>query len=1258
TPAAGTGVAPFVYTIVSGTTVNATGASSGIFTGLLPGSYVFEVKDANGCTKQASIQIAPVAPIVATASKISDVACFGGTTGSIRYNVSGFASTYSYTVNGGPVVMGQTASTFTLPNLGQDTYAVVFTDDTTTCAASTSIIITAPASSVSASLFSNVNANCKIPYSVVTINAAGGTPNYKYAFVEDGNIPNVSDYVSSNIANLDPTVSADWDVWVKDANGCTIVMPINVHIVKDATPSISLSVANQCLASGSAFEIIASATLGVLPYTYTINTGVAPSPANKFTVAPGTYAVTVTDKNGCTDTTSITVNDVLTATAVMTKDLDCTGTPDATIKVTVIGGKGPFTYKTSIDGAAYATVVPVTGNSFTYTAPAAITAHTYQFEITDANSCTKVSNIITVNPVVYPVISAVVETQSIKCNGDNAGIIRVDIDATKGVGPFTFSIDGITYQSSNVFTGLIAGTYTVNVKDSKGCINVVPAGITIAEPTLMVIEKTIVPIQCNSGSGISKGSIIINKITDGVSAAGGTGGTAPYTYYVTGINGYNKFEPNNPGISSVTFNVVDFGLYQIRVVDANGCSVIEKDVLVASPPNSLGIIINPTVTCATGGSAVVKITSTFAGSGPFHFNKYTGPGQVWTADGTLGWQGETAAKETLFTNLLPGVTYTFIVYDENTKCYYYETAAIPVPSNTSLVTNNIVPKNITCTGSNDGNVSFDVVNSNAGSIDYTYEIFEAFTNISKYVSGTFSVGGLSTVNIPNIPINLGVGSYYVYVKETSGGNSGCGKASANFNIKESPKILNIAASVIKNENCDNKGTINALAKDGTAPYLYIISNSATAPGLTDPWVTSSTFNNLVAGSYYVHVKDAYNCIQTSTVVDLIKDPSPKIALTVVNKCVAEGNFGIDVSPVATGLDTGLGTGALSISVDGSTFVSIAGLSHTVTGLNSGSHTIKIKDANGCIDSKTIIIDAPLVATPAITSLPTCTDNDGVITMSGTGGTGIYSYSISPAVGTVSGNVISGLPAGTYTVTMTDNATPANCSTTASVTLSVPTPVTFTTTTTPALCVGEASGSITVVLDAANNNPNYTYEITAPITRVAQSSNIFKGLLAGTYSVKVNSGRGCSLLDNNVIVAPANILTATALVTTKLTCGTGNVPQKAIVTVSGSGGTGTYEYSFDGVNYSSQNTYESDSPITVTGYVRDTNGCVASDSKTINTLDPPTQMDIVGTDIYCAPAAKTTSTVTITNIQNGVSPFTYENITSGTSNALGSFSGLT
>jgi hypothetical protein len=127
----------------------------------------FQVTDASGCYYSESYHC-PVTPIVATATKLTDVDCFGNTTGSIRYGVSGFATTYSYTVNGGSPVTGQTASTFTLPNLGQ--YVTVIFGYSTGCAATTSIIINQPAAALSAAIPSTQN--CNVPTSSVTVTVA------------------------------------------------------------------------------------------------------------------------------------------------------------------------------------------------------------------------------------------------------------------------------------------------------------------------------------------------------------------------------------------------------------------------------------------------------------------------------------------------------------------------------------------------------------------------------------------------------------------------------------------------------------------------------------------------------------------------------------------------------------------------------------------------------------------------------------------------------------------------------------------------------------------------------------------------------------------------------------------------------------------------------------------------------------------------------------------------------------------------------
>src|SRR5690606_23733570 len=216
--------------------------------------------------------------------------------------------------------------------------------------------------------------------------------------------------------------------------------------------------------------------------------------------------------------------------------------------------------------------------------------------------------------------------------------------------------------------------------------------------------------------------------------------------------------------------------------------------------------------------------------------------------------------------------------------------------------------------------------------------------------------------------------------------------------------------------------------------------------------------------------------------------------------------------------TTAGISPYTYSIDGGAFQTQTA-PFTISNLSSGTHTIEVRDANGCGNLVTVTIESPLGLTPAITALPSCSNDDGVITVTGSGGTGNYSYAISPnpASITLTGNVFSGVPSGTYTITMTDAVT--LCTEVVSVTLDAATPVIFTATVSDVNCQGGSDGVITVDLPPTNDNPIYTYEIIAPITVPAQNSNVFSGLPAGTYTVQVTSGRGCIATEDVVIGEP-------------------------------------------------------------------------------------------------------------------------------------------
>lgn len=1217
------GVGGLTYEIVS-PIASATSNTTGVFTGLVPNTYVFKVTDANGCSYSEPYTVAPVIPIAIVGQNISNVLCNGGNTGLAKYTVSGFSSTGNYAVVVTPAVpFTNVNDVITLSNLIVGTYNVRVTDNTTGCTANTDVIITGPATPLSLPVV-NVNANCNVATATVTATASGGTPGYLYSFVQDGFAAGT--YSSSNTGNLDPTINLNWDVYVKDANGCTT--KTDVTIAKDPIPTVTASVTNQCSASGSTFQIKAVGTNGVAPYTYTINSGVAPSPADTFTVAPGTYIITVKDANGCTNTTSVTVNQVLNATAVLTKDLDCTASPNGVITVSITGGKAPFSYQTSIGGGAYGIAVPIVGTSFTYPVTS---ANTYQFLITDSNvpACTKVSNLITVNPIVYPVITALTETQSIKCNGDANGRIQVTIDATKGVAPFTYSIDGTNYQSSNVFTGLTAGNYSVTVKDSKGCINTVPASITIAQPDPISFDLTKVDITCNNPGGSSLGSITVENVL---------GGTAPFKYFIT--NNFGDIIAGNPYVATVredhTFSIINYGVYTINVIDANGCS-LTKQITIASPPSDLTIDVTTiTSDCTNGGTAIVKAISTL-GSGSYAFgiletntSPYT---TTWYAPDVLN--GDTRT----FTNLVPGVTYTFVVHDLTTDCYYVKAANQPIPA-ASLLTAAVTPANVTCIGANDGSVTFTLSGFDSTTTSVDYQIFTAYTNVAVAgTSGNISVVGVPpfTVTVPT-PGTLSPGQYYIkFIENGTGAFNGCQSASAIFEIKESALPLTVTAAVVKNENCNNLGIINALAKDGTAPYSYMITSSAIAPSANDPaWNSSSTFN-VAAGSYYVHVKDAYNCIQPSTVVVLTKDPEPVIALAIVDKCRDEGTFEINVSLITPGI------APYTIIVNGGASQNVAAFPYTITGLNSGLQTVRVIDTNGCFSEQIITIDKKLSANVALTKEIDCTVSpNAVITLNAIDGlftpanaTPDFTYEVAingspygaavPFANDSRTATYTTSTAGTYQFRITDLN---SCSVeTTVVTVNPKVDPTATSTHTKPSCPTVLDGTLTIT--ASLGIPPYEYSINAGTSW--QPSNTFTGLGAGLVNYIVRDSKQCLFNGSETIIDPV-LLNATAVVT-DFACNVSNIPQTAIVTVNATVGTGTapYTYNFDGsANYYAINllyVVDNGTIQTINYSVKDANGCIFNGSTTVNPYQKITDITIVGTAPTCpVPTSDVTLTV--------------------------------
>src|SRR5690606_38353705 len=177
--------------------------TSNVFTGLAPDTYMFRVTDANGCYYTEAHTVVPVTNITVSGQLISDANCNAEANGSVEFTVLNFSGTYSYEINNdGVVIPGQTSSTITIPGMAAGVHTIEVIDEITGCPATTTVTVSEPTVLTLVEL-TPINAYCDFG-AIVTVQASGGTAPYRYAFVEDGIAPVLSDYTTSNSEVLDP----------------------------------------------------------------------------------------------------------------------------------------------------------------------------------------------------------------------------------------------------------------------------------------------------------------------------------------------------------------------------------------------------------------------------------------------------------------------------------------------------------------------------------------------------------------------------------------------------------------------------------------------------------------------------------------------------------------------------------------------------------------------------------------------------------------------------------------------------------------------------------------------------------------------------------------------------------------------------------------------------------------------------------------------------------------------------------------------
>ncbi len=1139
------------------------------------------VVDSNNCSARTSITVEATNPPAYTVSKTDILCSDDGNVGAININVSNAnGNTLQYSIDNGVTFVNSPVFT----GLASGSYEVIvqYTTAGDICTTTAETITIDAVTAISGTATLTTSYTCDRTGIITVSSVSGGTEPYFYS------LNGITFQPGTRFLDL---TNGTYTVTIRDANNCTTVLaPI---IINALNPPTNLGFNNtplSCPALVSDVTLTATGGVGTLEYQIIapISATTGYKNSNVFSsLSPDTYTFQVRDINNCVYSESFTIAPLpaLTVGTVLTKGLDCTASPDGIITGNISGGTAPFTYALSFNSGGYGATIPITGRTFTHTAA---TNGTYQFQITDANNCIVESAIETINAISNPEIS-LMQTQFILCNGDSNAAIDVTINNAVGTPAFTINVTN-TDTSTNYGTqtsGLPVGNYEVTIADSNSCTYV--ETILISEPNPISFNLDKVDITCNNPGGSSLGEITIENLM---------GGTGPYTYHIK--NNFGDIIPGSPYSALTgedhTFNIINFGTYTISVVDANGCN-FSNQIVMASPPSDLQIDVNTVVPdCRLGGTAEITAISAL-GSGNYEFGILefnTIPYALTYLPSDIGFP----ARKT-FTGLTPGVIYTFVVHDLTTNCYFVKSADAAIDPASSL-TSSVTPNNVLCSGEDNGSVTFTIDNFNNTTTSVDYEVFRAFTNVSE--SGVINLpvtfGTPETVTTPS-PGTLAPGQYYIrFTENGTGAFNSCESASVIFEIRESVEDLEISAAINNNANCNpSSGVISAVANRGTAPYLYQLTTSATPPLATDPlWNAANVFNR-DAGNYYAHVKDAYGCIKsTPLVLALIQDPEPIISVIVNNQCiVTEGNFEIDVTLTTPGI------APYSYSIDGGAFQTRA-IPFTITNLVSGTHTIEIHDANGCGNLETVIIEAPLGIIPSVSALPTCNNDDGEITITGSGGSGSYSYginSISPSI-TLFENVFSGVPSGNYVITITDNST--LCTEEMSIVVPEAIPLTFTTIGNPVTCFGANNGSFEINVNGYTGA--YTYEVfdslrvsvRGPVVaNTTTNPEIVAGLLAETYNVVITetSSPFCSASGSVIINSPVEALTLSAIETSNVTCDNNS----GTITAVANGGWGTYMYELAGdatVAYSSNGTFRDLSAGNYIVNVRDAGGCIVSE----------------------------------------------------------------
>ncbi|MEI6409130.1 MAG: hypothetical protein WCR52_07095, partial [Bacteroidota bacterium] len=553
------------------------------------------------------------------------------------------------------------------------------------------------------------------------------------------------------------------------------------------------------------------------------------------------------------------------------------------------------------------------------------------------------------------IVSAESVGGDINCSGANG---EIQVTATKGTQPYTYSLGGTTYQSSSTLTG--AGTSNVvYVKDKNGCTS---APVTVDIPQAPSELNFTVDVL-HQVSDCRNGQVEVN-IYDGI---------PPYQVTLAPTNDYQsicygnatgairRVTSNSP---TVLFSDLVVGDYTICVKDAITCQTDQAFMITKPDTLKLTVTQIKDETCRgfADGSATVTVSG---GYPPYTISKnFSNPitGNTATYDGLA------------FGN------YLFSVVDHE-GCDAFKYDSIKYGKDIQLINTSTPPP---CADLPLGTVTVAPINGTAPYSCYWQD-----------TPGTvFTLAEAESVTRSNLPVT----ELFFHVTDADG----CMQTLQAVLV--GPDYVT-GESDITAASCGGvaNGSAAIIPFGGTAPYQYSLDSMN--------YQTDSIFNGLAAGVYTVYIRDINGCKGSHTFTVGTQIVLEANVTSFPASCANGSNGALDAHVIN-------GVSPYQYSLNGTTYVS----SGNFTGLTPGNYTVYFRDIQGCLGTKdTFVSSPPAITLSSFTQIPvTCPGgSDGSLTFNVSGGTGVYTYSINGGATYQTSKTFSNLPGGNYVLNVKD-----------------------------------------------------------------------------------------------------------------------------------------------------------------------------------------------------------------------------------------------